>query len=47
MVYEVWFVETGLTAYWSEDQCKEAFGPNEWPEYLAGYLPNVIVVEVS
>ena len=46
-MYEITFIDTGLTVYWDEAKCKEAFGVNEWPEYLAGYLPHVIVVEVS
>jgi hypothetical protein len=46
-VYEVTSFDTGHTGYYTEAKCIEMFGRDEWPEYLAGYLPNILVVEVD
>ena len=44
--YEITFVETGRTVRWTEAEAITYFGAKEWPEFLAGYLPHVVVTEL-
>ena len=45
-LYEVTFIDAGVTEYWSLRQCKDYFGKDEFVEYLNGYLPHVVVVKL-
>lgn len=46
-MYEITFLGSGLTVYWTEEEAENHFGFGEWLEYRDNYLPNVIVVEVA
>jgi hypothetical protein len=46
-MYEVTFIDTGKTFYWSRQECDEHFGIDEFPEYRDGYLPHVVVCQVT
>lgn len=46
-LFEVTFIDSGRTFRWTLDECQEHFGKAEFKEYLAGYLPHVVVVEVT
>lgn len=45
-MYQVFFVDSGTEVEWSKLECEEFFGMDEFPEYLAGYLPHVVILEL-
>ncbi|GAG23790.1 unnamed protein product, partial [marine sediment metagenome] len=44
-MYEVTWIESGVTRVMSEEECEELFGVAEFVEYRMGYLPHVLVIE--
>jgi hypothetical protein len=45
--YEVTSVDTGKTHVMTQKAAEQMFGKVEFKEIVAGYLPNVIAVQVS
>lgn len=44
--YEVTFIDSGKTVYWTEHKCRRHFGTLEWHEIKAGYLPHIVAVQI-
>ena len=46
-MYEITFIDSGKVMYWTRDQCEEHFGVDEFPEYEQGFLPHVVVCQIT
>lgn len=42
-MWQIYFIESGKTFYWTTKKCFEEFGEDEFVEYAQGYLPHVVV----
>ncbi len=45
--FEITNTDTGETVRWTLREAKTFFGSKEWPEILAGYLPQYVAVEIT
>lgn len=44
--YEITWIDSGKTVYWSKAKAEKHFGKAEFKEILEGYLPHIVAVEV-
>ena len=45
-MYEITFIDNGKTVQWTERQCHDYFGRDEFNEILQGYAPHIVAVEL-
>jgi len=46
-IIEVTFLDTGETFHWTRMHCEMTFGKPEFAEIEAGYIPNIVAVQIS
>jgi len=46
-IIEVTFLDTGETFHWTRMHCEMTFGKPEFAEIEAGYMPNIVAVQIS
>jgi hypothetical protein len=44
--FEITFIDSGKTVVWTLRKANKFFGAAEFQEILAGYLPNIVAVEL-
>lgn len=45
-MYEITFIDSGVTVRWSTRKCNSYFGKEEFREIARGYLPHIVAVRI-
>ena len=46
-MWSIYYVDNGKEEILSTAQAKRKFGPEEWVEIAAGYLPHIVVCKID